>query len=299
MTTQLLTSPSASPTGIAGQPRNLLAFNQDEFVECFNRRPFLIEHRLCDHPLFGIERILELARALPINCIEYNAGKLPTSIDARLTPRNGLSVDETIRRIEECESWMVLKYVEQDPEYRKLLERCLTEIRPYSEQVVPGMTQAQAFVFLTSPGSVTPYHIDPEHNFLLQIQGSKTIRQWDGADRSILSDEELESFYANRGRNLEYREEIAEKAWTYELQPGQGLHFPVTNPHWVQNGPEVSVSFSITFRTPDLDRRAGIYRINERMRRMGLSPQPVGAHPKRDWCKYQAYRFLRRLRPEA
>ncbi|QDU37982.1 hypothetical protein Mal4_23010 [Maioricimonas rarisocia] len=299
MTSQLLSPPptTTAPVQQSVGQRHLLAFNANDFQDCFSRRPFLIEHRLCNHPLFEVERILELARALPVSCIEYNAGKLPTSIDARLTPRNGLSVDETIRRIEECESWMVLKYVEQDPAYRDLLEACLKEIRPHSEQIAPGMTHAQAFVFLTSPGSVTPYHIDPEHNFLLQVRGSKTVRQWDGADRSILSEAELEAFYTNRGRNLEYREEIAEHAWTFDLQPGQGLHFPVTNPHWVQNGPEVSVSFSITFRTPDLDRRAGVHRVNAGLRRLGITPAPVGDHPGRDWYKYQAYRLCRRLRP--
>ncbi|MFG0334075.1 MAG: transcription factor, partial [Maioricimonas sp. JB049] len=73
--------------------------------------------------------------------------------------------------------------------------------------------------------------------------------------------------------------------------------FPVTNPHWVQNGPDVSVSFSITFRTPDLDRRAGVHRVNACLRRLGLTPGPAGKHPKRDWCKYQAHRLYRRLRP--
>ncbi len=39
------------------------------------------------------------------------------------------------------------------------------------------------------------------------------------------------------------------KSWTFDLQPGSGLHFPVTYPHWVKNADEVSISFSIAFRT--------------------------------------------------
>ena len=279
----------------SGAGSALLSFDESTFAECFSRRPFLIEHRLADHPLFEMERILELSRALPESCIEYNAGDLPLSIDLSRTPRNGLSVEETLRRIESCRSWMVLKYVEQNAAYRELLEECLSLVRPHSEPIVPGMSNAQAFVFVTSPGSVTPYHIDPEHNFLLQVRGSKTVRMLDGSDREILSDEELEGFYSDAGRNLEFDETHRKKGWKFLLAGGMGLHFPVTYPHWVQNGAEVSVSFSITFRTPDLDKRQALYRTNARLRRFGLKPAPPGRSAWRDAVKYQSYRVMRRL----
>jgi hypothetical protein len=43
------------------------------------------------------------------------------------------SIDETIRRIEECRSWMVFKNVERDPAYRALLDTCLDQAREHSE----------------------------------------------------------------------------------------------------------------------------------------------------------------------
>ena len=273
----------------------LLSFDRQTFAECFGRTPFLIEHRLSGHSLFGLERLLELSRSLPESCIEYNAGDLPLSIDLSRTPRNGLSVEETIRRIESCRSWMVLKYVDRDEAYRGLLEECLSLVRPHSEPIAAGMTSAQAFIFITSPGSVTPYHIDPEHNFLLQVRGSKTVRMLDGSDRDVLSDRELEGFYADQGRNLEFDESNQESGWKFLLEPGMGLHFPVTYPHWVQNGPDVSVSFSITFRTPDLDRRQALYRTNARLRGLGLNPSAPGTSAWRDAVKFQSYRVLRRL----
>jgi len=266
-----------------------------EFENCFSRQPFLIQHTLCDHPLFSMERILELSKRLPESCIEYNAGNLPVSIDPSLTPRNGLSVEETIRRIEECRSWMVLKYVENDAAYSQLLNECLEEIRPYSEPIVPGMTQPQAFVFVSSPGSVTPYHIDPEHNFLLQIRGSKEVRMLDGTDKNIVSEQDLESFYTDKGRNLKLKASIEEAGWTYNLQPGQGLHFPVTFPHWVRNGNSVSISFSITFRTPDLDRRRALYQANASLREKGWNPWPIGQNSLRDSLIYSSFRVKRKL----
>jgi hypothetical protein len=281
------------PTTVATQPERdttLLGIDPVEFSRCFNRRPFLIEHRLCEHPLFDLERLLQLARDLPERLIEYNAGTIPVNQDQSKTPRNGLSVEETIDRIRDCKSWMVLKQVENDPVYRALLEDCLREVRPYSEPITPGMCQPHAYIFLTSPRSVTPYHIDPEHNFLLQIRGSKIIRQFDGLDPTILTPEELEAFYALRQRNMTLKDENRDRCWTYDLQPGQGLHFPVTFPHWVENGNEVSISFSITFRTPDLDRRRAVYQVNHRLRKLGLRPTSYGVSTGTDRLKHNAVR---------
>ncbi|MBX3442884.1 MAG: cupin-like domain-containing protein [Planctomyces sp.] len=288
-------APSAPNAGLRKPADGLLAVDAAEFSQRFSREPFLIRHSLCDHPLFALERLLKLAQTLPEECIEYNAGKLPVSIEHDRTPRNGLSPDETIRRIAECKSWLVLKYVERDPAYRELLDACLAEVRPHSDRIAPGMCHAQAFVFITSPGSVTPLHIDPEHNFLLQLRGSKTVHMYNGRNRDLVSEQQLEHFYCDRGRNMEHQPWFEDHSWTFDLPAGQGLHFPVTFPHWVQNGDDVSISFSITFRTPDLDRRRALYEMNSRLRAWKLNPPPIGARPWRDEMLFTAFRSARRL----
>ena len=97
----------------------------------FDEQAFRIGHTLSDHPLFGLDRLIELANTLPPIEIEYNAGEVPIDHDPNLTPANGLSANETIRRIRECKSWLVLKRVERDPDYRVLLNACLDEVRPH------------------------------------------------------------------------------------------------------------------------------------------------------------------------
>jgi hypothetical protein len=292
---------AARPSALAGAARDpsegrLLDIDAAAFRAGFDRRPFLIRHRLRNHPLFALPRLLELARVLPGEDIEYNAGDLPMSIASELTPQTGLSVEETIRRIAECRSWMVLKRVEHDPAYRELLQRCLAEVREFSEPLRPGMHFAQGFIFLSSPGAVTPYHMDPEHNFLLQIRGTKRVRQWDPRDRGVVSERDLERFYAGARRNMVLDDALRAKAAVIDLEPGFGLHFPVTAPHWVQNGPDVSLSFSITFRTPDLERRSVVHSVNGYLRRRGWEPSPFGLHPWRDSLKYTAFRSWRRAR---
>jgi hypothetical protein len=275
---------------------SLLRIDPLRFRERFDRQPFLVQHQLPGHPLFALPRLIELSRALPGELVEYNAGDVPVSLDPTRTPRTGLSIEETIRRIEECRSWMVFKNVERDPDYQALLDACLDQVREHSESAWPGMDRREGFIFVSSPGSVTPYHMDPEHNFLLQIRGRKQVSLFDGEDRAVLSQVELEKFYARGHRNLAFDDVKQPKAQVFELTPGDGRYFPVTWPHWMKNGSEVSVSFSITFRTASSDRREVLYHVNERLGRLGIRLPPVGRSRLADDAKYRAFRALARAR---
>jgi hypothetical protein len=262
----------------------------------FDRKPFHVAHGLGSHKLFALPRLMELARSLPEAFVEYNGGNLPVGVTAAQTPRNGLSPEETVRRIAENGSWMVLKRVEQSPEYGELLDACLDEVASQAGSL-PRMLKREGFIFLSSPNAVTPFHLDPEHNFLLQVRGTKTVNMWDRDDRFVLPDKELETFYsAFVHRNLPWRDVFQTTAWQVGLKPGQGLHFPVAVPHWVKNGPEVSVSFSITFRSESSESRELIYRANARLRKLGLSPRPPGESLLLDQTKRTAFAALAELK---
>ena len=226
---------------------NWLVYPAQVMLTRFPRAPFMIQHRLIEHPLLYLPRLIELARALPEQQQEYNSGDLPVSQDYLSTPHTGLSALQTLLQIEECNSWLVLKNIERDPQYAGLLGQCLQQLAVQTETRAPGMQHAEGFIFVSSPNSITPYHMDPEHNFLLQVRGSKRVTVFDGADRSILSEEQLESFHAGAHRNMPFRDEFAQRGELFELAPGNGLYIPVTAPHWVANGPSVSISLSITF----------------------------------------------------
>jgi hypothetical protein len=264
------------------------------FRASFNRRPFTIRHHLVDHPLFTLQNLVGLAQSLPAEHVKYNSGDIAISQGLYEGPQTGLSVEETVQRLEECNSWMVLKWIEKDPDYRALLNHCLDEIQNSSEPLEPGMFKREGFIFISSPGAITPYHMDPEYNFLLQIRGQKTVHLFDGSDRSILSEEDLEKFSSHEHCHLDFKSEYEAKSSVFELTPGVGLHFPVTSPHWVKNGPQVSISLSITFRTPASERRSIVYDFNSRLRRIGIQPLPFGDSHLRDSVKFQTYRVLRR-----
>jgi hypothetical protein len=288
------------PNATAEPPKtkldNLLELDADTFAAQFPRRPFLVRHHLSEHPLFAIPRLLELAKSLPESCVEYNEGNIPVNMGYRASPRTGLSAEETIRRIREAHSWMVLKYVEKDADYRALLDQCLDQVAGLTEPLAPGMRNREGFIFLSSPGSTTPFHVDPEHNFLLQIQGQKTVTLFDPTDPSVASDADIERGLFGKNRNLNFDEEIQKRGQVFELNPGVGLHFPVAAPHWVKNGPEVSISFSITFRSRGSERALAVREFNADLRQRGFRPAPLGHSLIRDTAKFQFYRAYRRAR---
>jgi Cupin-like domain len=271
------------------KPR-LLDIDGETFRASFNRAPFLIRHDLAGHPLFSLRRLIELASRLPEEKIKYNEADISVATGLYEGPRTGLSAQETIRRIEECRSWMVINNVELDPEYRQLLDRCLDEVQLFSEPLDPGMFRREGFIFISSPLSITPFHMDPEYNFLLQVRGKKRISIWDRSDRSVLSEVALERYFSEADKHIVFKEEYQRKASIFDLTPGAGLHFPVVAPHWVRNGDDVSVSFSITFRTPASERQRIVYCANAGLRRRGLNPTPQGASAFRDLAKFYAYR---------
>jgi len=260
------------------------------FRQRFNRSPFMIEHRLQDHPLLRLPSLVELSRRLKPESVKYNEGNLAVGDNLEKAPVNGLSIEETIRRIEQQCSWMVLKNVQNHPDYGSLLKQCLEDIRPHSEGLDPGMCDARAFIFISSPNSVTPFHIDPEINFLLQIRGSKNMSVFDPFDRQILPEQALERFSVAENLGVvKYRNDLESRAFVAKLSPGTGVHVPVTAPHWVKNGPAVSISFSITFRSPSTEKRRKLYWMNAQLRRIGIRPAPIGSSRWRDELKHGVF----------
>jgi hypothetical protein len=272
-----------------------LVVNADTVRAQFERAPFMVSHTLSDHPLLQLPRLVELAIALPASAVEFNNADIPLSQDYLKTPRNGLSIAETLHQIENCRSWMVLKNVEHDPAYRQLLLDCLTPLRPCTEPIAPGMCLPEAFIFVSSPRAVTPFHCDPEHNFLLQIRGTKQVAVFDRENTHVVTQAQLEDKAKGAHRNLPFSEDMHRHETLFQLEPSTGLHVPMHCPHWVRVDDTVSVSFSVTFRSRFSARREAALRINSRLRRFGCEPAKPGRQPWNDELKYFADRVISRV----
>jgi quercetin dioxygenase-like cupin family protein len=267
----------------------------DRLRALYPGEPGKLAHGLVGHKLLTLEALVGLAGRLDTKSVEYNAGDLPYGIDPSEVPHTDLSPQETIRRIEECGSWMVLKHVEADPAYAALLHEALAAIAPVVEPVSGGMLAQVGFIFVSSPGAVTPFHFDPEHNVLLQIRGSKTMMVVSG-DETVVPHERHEAYHVGGHRNLDWHDAFEARGERFELSPGEAVHVPLMWPHWVKNGPEPSISFSITWKSRWVYEEADVRGMNHLLRRFGIDPKPPATFPQRNMGKALAYRAIRKAR---
>jgi hypothetical protein len=265
------------------------------FDAAYPEQALKLAHDLVGHPLFTLDALAGLAARLDPKQVEYNAGDLPVGIAPADVPGNGLSIEETIRSIESCGSWMVLKFVESDPACRAVMEQALAELMPAVGPRTGKMLKQEAFVFVSSPEAVTPFHFDPEHNVLLQLRGTKTMTVFPAGDEAIVAGTTHEAFHLGGHRNLPWQDRFAAAGQAVALAPGEAVYVPVKAPHWVKNGPEVSISLSITWRSEWSYAEGDARGLNHMLRRLGMEPAPPRRYPARNAAKALAYRALRRV----
>jgi mannose-6-phosphate isomerase-like protein (cupin superfamily) len=173
--------------------------------------------------------------------------------------------------------------VPRQPEYQEVFEQILDELAP----MIPGgrgaMHDHHAVVVISSGGNTTPVHVDPEPSFLLHIRGVKRFSIGRHPD-PMAEQRELEAFYAHEGHYLPV---VPVDPLHFDLAPGEAVHVPPVQPHWVENGPEVAISFSVGFQTAADHRRRGVHQWTRRRRRLGLTPKPHGDDELRDRIKGQ------------
>jgi hypothetical protein len=243
-----------------------------------------LKHSLADHPLLQIPSLIELGQRLEargqIRTHSDQATAATSFHDAPKLAPNGKTAVSTLSNVAEAKAWMSLLNVQTDEIYQKLIDDVLNDVKPIVDQKDPGMCYRGGWIFVTSPGAITPFHMDTEHNFILQIQGKKRVYVWDHRDRSIVPERGQELFLAYHSRELvKFSEEFRQKAIVLDLEPGMGGYMPSTSPHMVENGPEPSVTISFTYYTSSTIERALTYRVKNHMRRLGLTPSPYGEAP--------------------
>lgn len=246
-----------------------------------------VEHSLTSHPLLQMGSIVELGRRLDAQGrVRSHSAQATADTPFNAAPSlhpNRRSVAETLGDVEKAGAWMSLLYIQTDPLYRTLVDEVLDQLKPIVEARDPGMCYRAGWIFVTSPRAITPFHMDTEHNFILQVAGRKRLYVWDPLDRFVVSDLGQERFHAHHSRELvKWREELRARAVVFDLEPGMGGYMPSTSPHMVENGDGPSVTVSFTYFTNATRRRSLLYRANHHLRRLGLSPKPVGQAPARD-----------------
>src|SRR5215469_6588538 len=149
------------------------------FDDAFPGRSMGFIHDLCHDDRLTLAAVADLADRLPRRSVIADTAAQPLLVPHGGPPRGALErPGDVIRDLRNANAWLTLLNVEDDPGMAELMNTQL-------DQLESGITAKQgkrvkmrkrvAFVFVSSPNSVTQVHFVIEHSLLMQVSGSKTV----------------------------------------------------------------------------------------------------------------------------
>jgi len=259
-----------------------------------------LRHQLAAHPLMTAPRLAELALRIHPDYVRFHDGerRLGTNLDTILgNDPDRHRLRKALDNLHRADAFVQIMNLRSDPAYRAVVDELLDEVMLLLPVRDRRLVNRDAAAFLASPGSTTPFHLDHEQNFLCHLQGAKTLYVWDHRDRSIVSERALEHFF-HEGQLIgaSYQPEMLAKAHAFALTPGDCVYMPMGSPHAVSTGGDITATVSFLLNTRSAFETVEVYRANCVMRRLGLSPTPVGDSPVRDTLKLRTLGAARRVR---
>ncbi len=234
-------------------------------------------HDLHHDDRLTLASVADLADRLPRRSVIADTAAQPLLVPHGGPPRGALErPGDVIRDLRNANAWLTLLNVEADPGMADIMNTHL-------DQLESGMIAKQgskqgkmhrrvAFVFVSSPNSVTPVHFDIEHSLLMQVSGQKTVSigrfESDAARRY-----EFDRYWdGSHGRIETLQPEVA----AYPMTPGRAVYIPPGTPHWVHNGPDISLSVTLTYFTAATVRENRVEAFNSHLRRRHMKPREPG-----------------------
>jgi hypothetical protein len=269
------------------------------FDGAFPERPVEFVHDLHLDDRLTHTAVADLADRLPRRSVICDTAAQPLLVPQGGPPRGALDrPGDVIRNLSSANAWLTLLNVEDDPRCAELMNTMLDQLEHGMIAKQGKMRNRVAFVFVSSPNSVTPVHFDIEHSLLMQVRGSKTVSIGSFESDAVRRHEINRYWDGSHGRI----EALPQEAATYTLTPGRGLYIPPGTPHWVRNGPDISMSVTLTYFTAATVRENRIEDFNSRARRVHLNPREPGYSSTVDTgkiCAMGVWAIGRRLRSAA
>ncbi|MDM0113755.1 hypothetical protein QTI66_16470 [Variovorax sp. J22R133] len=283
--------------GGADSGSNLLDIRDKAKWAELGRKSFIFEHRLAGHPLFERPRLAKLAEAMLDTGDHLRCSASGFQCDN--SPEGRRKLVGAIVDMEEANSWIKLSHANQVlPEYDEVLQSVLRDVELMLDfPLRKVMTWSGMTIFMNPPDYFVRYHFDHESSLLLQIAGEKDVCVYP-PDNRVLTETEIEGFYHGDVMAGRYREEVEAFATHQIITPGTGVHLPQLGPHSVRNNKQASISVSIFYDLRAHDEKARICQFNWYLRRMGITPAPVGKSVMTDRAKIAVIESLCKPDPQ-
>jgi Cupin superfamily protein len=266
--------------------QGVTTIEQIAFDDAFPGRSVGFIHDLHRDERLTLASVADLADRLPRRSVIADTAAQPLLVPRGGPPRGALErPGDVIRDLRNANAWLTLLNVEDDPGMAEIMNTHLGQLE--SGMIAKRgskrgrMHRRVAFVFVSSPNSVTPVHFDIEHSLLMQVSGSKTVSIGCFESDAVRRREFDRYWDGSHGRIEDLPPEVAE----YPLTPGRAVYIPPGTPHWVHNGPDISLSVTLTYFTAATVRENRIEDFNSRLRRWHVNPREPGRSSTADTAK--------------
>jgi Cupin superfamily protein len=255
---------------------------QIAFDDAFPKESVGFIHDLHHDYRLTLASVADLADRLPRRSVIADTAAQPLLVPQGGPPRGALKrPGDVIRDLHNANAWLTLLNVEDDPGMAELMNSHLDRLESGMIAKQGKMRKRVAFVFVSSPNSVTPVHYDIEHSLLMQVSGSKTVSIGRFESDAVRRREFDRYWDGSHGRIENLPPEVA----TYPLTPGRAVYIPPGTPHWVHNGPDISLSVTLTYFTAATVRENRIEAFNSYLRRRHMKPREPGRSATVDTAK--------------
>ncbi len=257
--------------------------------DAFPDRPVGFCHDLHLDDRLTLAAVADLADRLPRQSVIADTAEQPLLVPQGGPPRGALArPGDVIRDLRNANAWLTLLNVEDDPAMAEIMNTMLDQLERGTIARPGKLRNRVAFVFVSSPNSVTPVHYDIEHSLLMQVSGRKVVSIGRFESEEARRHEFDRYWNGSHGRIEAQPPEVA----SYTLTPGRAVYIPAGTPHWVHNGPDISLSVTLTYFTAATVRENRIEDFNSKLRRVHLHPREPGRSTALDTAKIGAMGVL-------
>lgn len=262
--------------------KSLKCFQGEIIPQDLDRKAFGFSHNLANHPSLSFENLSRVITTLPEEKVMFSKGLNDLNKDFEqvlVDGKKGFDLNEVIETIRTGNAYIAVKNPEMDPSFKGIFEDICHDVSEFMKQNGTGERpiEPMLWLFIASPGSITPFHFDRYSNFIMQIRGSKELAVFPPRVEEVISSKDLESYVDNKPAFPEWNESKDKYAHKFNFKSGEAVHIPYTSGHYVKNGlDDISITISVFFHTKETQGWSKAMMVNNRMRRKGITPKAVG-----------------------
>lgn len=265
-------------------------FDDAPFEDAYPRTAQPLGHALAGESCFEWERLAQILEAGDRSLVEVRED----AAEGRFKPLAVLPerLAPLVTSLDRSRRWIMLRDLALWPDFAPIVDEVLAAIAPVAEPETGALLKPVAFLFVSSPGLLTPLHFDPEYNILFQIAGRKRFTILP-PECGLPSAGHNAHFHRTGDNLLPWTPQLAERGLHFDLGQGDAVYVPFKAAHTVTVGNTPSISLSVTWRSRESLLQDDAWAMNGLLARCGVrAPQP-GARP---WVRAGALRALRRVR---